>query len=46
MLQMAMREALSPATTARLEEEEYLYDSDDSVLDLDEEYPGLAEQVM
>ena len=27
-------------------EEEYQYDSDDSVLNLDEEYPGLAERVM
>ena len=46
MLQMAVREALAAATAARPEEEEYLYDSDDSVLDLDEEYPGLAEQVV
>ena len=45
-LQMAVREALAPATAARLQEEEYQYDSDDSVLNLDEEYPGLAEQVM
>ena len=45
-LQMAMREALAPATATRPQEEEYQYDSEDSVLDLDEEYPGLAEQVM
>ena len=48
-LQMAVHEALAPATAARPQEEEYDYDSDDSddsVLDLDEEYPGLAEQVM
>ena len=45
-LQMAMCEALAPATAAQLQEEEYQYDSDDSVLDLDEEYPGLAEWVM
>ena len=45
-LQMAMHEALAPATAARPQEEEYQYDSDDSVLDLDEEYPGLAEWVM
>ena len=45
-LQMAMHEALAPATAARPQEEEYQYDSDDSVLDLDEEYPGLAERVM
>ena len=35
-----------PATAASLQEEEYQYDSDDSVLDLDEEYLGLAELVM
>ena len=45
-LQMAVREALAPATATRPQEEEYQYDSDDSVLDLDEEYPGLAERVM
>ena len=44
-LQMAVREALVPATAAR-PQEEYYYDSDDSVLDLDEEYPDLAERVM
>ena len=46
LLQMAMREALAPATAAQPPEEEYQYDSDDSVLDLDEEHPGLAERVM
>ena len=45
-LQMAVREALAPATAARLQEEEFQYHSDDSVLDLDEEYPGLAERVV
>ena len=45
-LQMAVHEALAPATAAQLQEEEYQYDSDDSVLDLDEEYPGLAEWVV
>ena len=44
-LQMAMHEALTPATAAR-PQEEYYYDSNDSVLDLDEEYLDLAEQVM
>ena len=44
-LQMAVREALTPATATR-PQEEYHYDSDDSVLDLDEEYPDLAERVM
>ena len=45
-LQMAVHEALAPATAVRPQEEEYQYDSDDSVLDLDEEYPGLAERVV
>ena len=45
-LQMAVHEALVPATATRPQEEEYQYDSDDSVLNLDEEYPGLAERVM
>ena len=45
-LQMAMHEALAPATATRLQEEEYQYDSDDSVLNLDEEYLGLAERVV
>ena len=45
-LQMAVHEALAPATAAQPQEEEYQYDSDDSVLDLDEEYLGLAERVM
>ena len=45
-LQMAVREALAPATAARPQEEEYQYDSDHSVLDLDEEYLGLAEWVV
>ena len=44
-LQMAVREALMPATAAR-PQEEYHYASDDSVLDLDEEYPDLAEWVV
>ena len=43
LLQMAMCEVLAPATAARPQEEEYHYDS---VLDLDEEYPGLAEWVV
>ena len=46
LLQMAVREALALATATQLQEEEYQYDSDDSVLNLDEEYPGLAEQVV
>ena len=45
-LQMAVREALSPATATRPQEEEYQYDSNDFVLYLDEEYPGLAEWVV
>ena len=46
-LQGTMRDTLVPATATRLQEqEEYYYDSDDSVLDLDEEYPGLAECIV
>ena len=47
-LQVAMCEALTLATAAWLqeEEEEYYYDSHDSVLDIDEQYPKLAERVM
>ena len=45
LLQMAVREALAPATAAR-PQEEYHYDSDDSVLNLDEEYLDLAEWVV
>ena len=44
-LKMAVCEALAPATAAR-PQEEYYYDSHDSVLDLDEEYPDLAEWVV
>ena len=44
-LQMAVRKALVPATAAR-PQEEYHYNSNNSVLDLDEEYPGLAECVL
>ena len=46
-LQVAVCEVLVPATAARpQEEEEYYYDSDDSVLDIDEQYPELAERVV
>ena len=44
-LQMAVREALTPATATQ-PQEEYHYDSNDSVLDLDEEYLDLAEWVV
>ena len=47
LLQVAVCEALTPATAARLQEvEEEYYDSDDSVLDIDEQYPELAERVV
>ena len=48
LLQVAVREVLVPATAAQPqeEEEEYYYDSDDSVLDIDEQYLELAERVM
>ena len=46
-LQVAVCEVLVPATAAqRQEEEEYYYDSDDSVLNIDEQYPELAERVV
>ena len=47
-LQVAVRDALTPATAARLQEgeDEYYYDSDDSVPDIDEQYPELAERVV
>ena len=45
LLQMAVHEAITPATTAQ-PQEEYHYNSDDSVLNLDEEYPDLAERVV
>ena len=46
-LQVAVRKVLMPATAAQpQEEEEYYYDSDDSVLDIDEQYPELAERVV
>ena len=44
-LQMAVGETLV-LTTATRPQEEYHYDYDNSVLDLDEEYPDLAERVM
>ena len=48
LLQVAVHEALMPATAARPQEveEEYYYNSDDSVLNIDEQYPELAERVV
>ena len=48
LLQVAVCDALTLATAAWPQEgeEEYYYDSDDSVLDIDEQYPELAERVM
>ena len=48
LLQVAVHEALTLATATQPqeEEEEYYYDSDESVLDIDEQYPKLAERVM
>ena len=38
---------LVPATAPRPQDpEEFYYDSDDSVLDLDKEYPGLGEHII
>ena len=45
-LQGAVHDTLAPATAPWPQEEEYHYDSDDLVLNLDEEYPGLAEQIV
>ena len=46
-LQRAVCDTLAPATAPRPQEPKELhYDSDDSVLDLDEEYPGLGEQII
>ena len=45
-LQVAVHKVLTPATAARLQEQEYYYDLDDSVLDIDEQYPKLAEWVV
>ena len=41
-----MREVLALATATQLQEQEYYYDSNDSVLDIDEQYPELAEWVV
>ena len=48
LLQVAVCDALTLATAAWPQEgeEEYYYDSDDSVLNIDEQYPKLAERVM
>ena len=46
-LQRAVCDTLMPATAPRPQDpEEFYYDSDDSVLDLDEEYPGLGECII
>ena len=45
-LQVAMREVLVPATAAQLQEQEYYYDSDDSVLHINEQCLKLAEWVV
>ena len=46
-LQGGVWDTLTPATAPRLREQDtYYYDSDDSVLNLDEEYPGLAECIV
>ena len=46
-LQRAVHDTLVLATALRPEDpEEFYYDSDDSVLDLDEEYPGLVECII
>ena len=43
----AVCDTLAPATALRPQDlEEFYYDSDDSVLDLDEEYPGLGKCII
>ena len=41
-----MHKALALATAPRPAEQEYYYDSDDSVVDLNEQYPNLAERIV
>ena len=42
-----VHDTLAPATAPRPQDpEEFYYDLDDSVLDLDEEYPGLGECII
>ena len=46
-LHKVMRDTLVPATTPRPQDpEEFYYVSDDSILDLDEEYLGLGECII
>ena len=46
-LQRAVCDTLAPATAPRPQDpEEFYYNSDDSVLDLDEEYPGVGECII
>ena len=45
-LQVAMHQALTLATAPRPAQEEHYYDSDDSVVDLDEQYPYLAQRIV
>ena len=47
LLQQAVCDMLVPATALRPQDpEEFYYDSDDSVLDLDKEYPVLGKQII
>ena len=47
LLQRAVHDMLVPTTAPRLQDpEEFYYDSDDSILDLNEEYPGLEEHII
>ena len=45
-LQVAVHEALTLATAPRPAQEEHYYDSDDSVVDLDEQYPYLVQRIV
>ena len=45
-LQEAVHDTLMPATSPQPQEQEYYYDSDDSVLDLDAKFPDITEWVV
>ena len=45
-LQVTIHESLTPATTPQPEEQEYYYNSDDSVINFDTKYPDISEQVV
>ena len=46
MLQKAVSDTLAPATAPQPPEQEYYYDLDDLVLNLDKDYPDLAKHIV